>query len=178
MNDFTEIILLVILGAAVLGTIASVILRDIVGIKKGVNSKERFRVLEILKEVIPAGEKYVPIYAYQEIRHRRPCEYYALGITDDNLYIVPLQIAKKEINYKNGFVIARGNIGKIVCGKPGGSMQFVWLYDKEQNEIIRFVAEKNNTKISRTFPVNIAQAEEYHAFLEKLEEWRKSIPET
>ncbi len=177
MKDFTDIILLVILGAAVLGTVASVILRDIIGVKKGVNSKERFRVLEILKEVIPAGEKYVPIYAYQEIRHKRPCEYYALGITDDKLYIVPLQIKKKEISYKNGFVITRGSIGKIVCGKPGGSTQFVWLYDKEQKEIIRFVAEKNNTKISRTFPVNITQTEEYHAFLEKLEEWRTDFPQ-
>lgn len=175
MNDLTDILLLLILGAAVVGTIVSVVLRDRIGIKKGVNSKERYRVLEILKEVIPTGEKYVPIYAYQEIRHKRPCEYYALGITDEKLYIVPLQITKKEISYKSGFVITRDSIGKIACGKPGGSMQFVWLYDKNQNEIIRFVAEENNTKISRTFPVNITQKEEYHAFLTKLEEWKNNI---
>lgn len=175
MNDFTEILLLSVLGAIVIGIIASVIIKDAVGIKKGVNSKERFRVLEILKEVIPTGENYVPIYAYQEIRYKRPCEYYALGITDDKLYIVPLQITKKEISYKNSFVVTRGSVGKITLGKPGGSTQFVWLYDKKQNEIIRFVVEENNTKISRTFPVNITQKEEYRAFLEKLHEWQKHI---
>lgn len=175
MNDFTEILLLSVLGAIVIGIIASVIIKDAVGIKKGVNSKERFRVLEILKEVIPTGENYVPIYAYQEIRYKRPCEYYALGITDDKLYIVPLQITKKEISYKNSFVVTRGSVGKITLGKPGGSTQFVWLYDKKQNEIIRFVVEENNTKISRTFPVNITQKEEYRAFLAKLHEWQKHI---
>lgn len=175
MNDFTEILLLSVLGAIVIGIIASVIIKDAVGIKKGVNSKERFRVLEILKEVIPTGENYVPIYAYQEIRYKRPCEYYALGITDDKLYIVPLQITKKEISYKSSFVVTRGSVGKITLGKPGGSTQFVWLYDKKQNEIIRFVVEENNTKISRTFPVNITQKEEYRAFLAKLHEWQKHI---
>ncbi len=144
--DFIDILLLVILGAAVAAIIVSVLFRDWIGAKIGVNSKERFRVLEILKEVIPAGENYVPIYAYQEIRHKRPSEYYALGITDDKLYIVPLQITKKEISYKGGFVITRSSIGKIVCGKSGGSMQFVWLYDENQNEIIRFVAEEKTQK--------------------------------
>ncbi len=141
--------------------------------KKGVDSQARFKVLEILKKVIPVEEEYVPVYAYwaQSTRWSKSSKYYALGITDDKLYVVPLYIAGEELGYKDSFVITRDNLGKIDSGKPGGGMRFVYLYDKNQKEIFKFTVDIKNTKLDREYPVNITQTEEFHAFFAKLEEW-------
>ncbi len=143
--------------------------------KKGINSQARYKVLEILKKVIPPEEKYVPVYAYwdQSSRWIASGKYYAMGITDDRLYIVPLHIAGEEMGYKECFVITRDSLGKIDSGKPGGGMRFVSLYDKNQKEIFKFTVDEKNTKLNKAYPVNITQTEEFHAFFAKLEEWEK-----
>ena len=145
--------------------------------KKGIHSQARYKVLEILKKVIPAEKKYVPVYAYwvQGSKRILSSKYYAMGITDDRLYIVPLYIAGKEIGYKESFVITRDSLGKIDSGKPGGSMRFVFLYDKNQKEIFKFTVDEKNTKLNKTYPVNITQTEEFHAFFAKLDEWEKAL---
>ncbi len=141
--------------------------------KKGVDSQEHYKVLEILKKVIPVEEDYVPVYAYwdQSGRWIKSGKFYAMGITDDRLYIVPLYIAGEEIGYKESLVITRDSLGKIDSGKPGGGMRFVYLYDKNGKEIFRFTVDINNTKLDKACPVNITQTEEFHAFFAKLEEW-------
>ncbi len=142
--------------------------------KKGVDSQERYKVLEILKKVIPVEERYVPVYAYwaQSTTWSKSGKYYAMGITDDRLYIVPLYIAGEEIGYKESFVITRDSLGKIDSGKPGGGMRFVHLYDKNRKEIFKFTVDIKNTKLDKAYPVNITQTEEFHAFFAKLDEWK------
>lgn len=139
--------------------------------KKGVDSQERHKVLEILKKVIPVEEDYVPVYAYWALSYKTIGKYYALGITENKLYVIPLYIAGDEIGYKDSFVITRDSLGKIDSGKPGGGMRFVYLYDKNQKEIFKFTVDIKNTKLAKSDPVNITQTEEFHAFFEKLEEW-------
>lgn len=141
--------------------------------KKGVDSQERYKVLEILKKVIPVEEEYVPVYAHwaHSTKWSNSGKYYALGITDDKLYVIPLYIAGDEIGYKDSFIIARDSLGKIDSGKSGGGMRFVHLYDKNQKEIFKFTVDIKNTKLDKAYPVNITQTEEFHAFFAKLEEW-------
>lgn len=173
--DFMDRHPLLILGAIVVAIVAYTIIKYFIDAKKGANSEERKKVLDILKKVVPTEEMYVPVYAYWNEPYGPgksvKCWYYALGITEDKLYVVPLHIAGKEIGYDKTYVIAKERLGKVDCGKPGGSMHFIHLYDKNQKEVFRFVVEEKNTKLDRTYPVNIVQIEECRAFMEKLEQW-------
>ncbi len=174
MFDFMDNHPMLILGIIFGGIIVFYLVKYLIDSKKGINSQARYKVLEILKRVIPVEEKYVPVYAYwvQGTRRISYGKYYAMGITDDRLYIVPLHIAGEEIGYKGSFVITRDSLGKIDSGKPGGGMRFVSLYDKNQKEIFKFIVDPKNTKLDRAYPVNITQTEEFHAFFAKLDEWK------
>jgi len=166
------------LGIIFGGIIAYYWAKYLIDSNKGINSQARYKVLEILKKMIPAEEKYVPVYAYwqQGSRMISSGKYYAMGITDDRLYIVPLYIAGEEIGYKDSYVITRDSLGKIDSGKSGGSMRFVYLYDKNQKEIFKFTVDEKNTKLDKSYPVNITQTSEFYAFFAKLDEWKNNIP--
>ncbi len=177
MFDFMDNHPMLMLGIIFGGIIAYYLAKYWLDSKKGTDSQARYKVLEILKKVIPAEEKYVPVYAYWVDGSRRILhgKYYALGITDDKLYIVPLYIAGEEIGYKESFVITRDRLGKIDSGKPGGGMRFVYLYDKSKKEIFKFTVDIKNTKLDKAYPVNITQTEEFHAFFAKLDEWKTEL---
>lgn len=175
MFDFMDNHPMLTLGIIFGGIIVYYWAKCLIDSKKGINSQARYKVLEILKKVIPVEEKYVPVYAYwvQGSRMISSGKYYAMGITDDKLYVVPLYIAGEEIGYKESFVITRDSLGKIDSGKPGGGIRFVYLYDKNQKEIFKFTVDEKNTKLDTVYPVNITQTEEFHAFFAKLDEWEK-----
>ncbi len=177
MFDFMDNHPMLILGIIFGGIIIYYCAKYWINSKNGINSQARYKVLEILKKVIPEQEQYVPVYAYwvQGSRMISHGQYYAMGITDDRLYIVPLYIAGEEMGYKESFVITRDSLGKIDSGKPGGGMRFVTLYDKNQKEIFKFTVDEKNTKLDKAYPVNITQTEEFHAFFAKLDEWGKNI---
>ena len=159
------------------GIVAFFYSKFMIDCKLGENSQAYYKVLAVLKKLIPAEEQYIPVYAYWEYsgKYISSGKYYAVGITDNKLYIVPLYIAGDVIGYNRSFVITRDNLGKIDSGKPGGSMRFVFLYDKNQKEIFRFMINEKNTKLNKANPVNIVQIEEYHAFFVKLNEWEKLL---
>jgi len=173
MFDFMDNHPMLILGIIFGGITAYYLAKYLLDSKKGIDSQAHYKVLDILKKVIPSEEKYIPVYAYWVEGSRRISHgtYYAMGITDDKLYIVPLYIAGEEIGYKESFVITRDSLGKIDSGKPGGGMRFVYLYDKNKNMIFKFTVDEKNTKLDKAYPVNIAQTEEFHAFFAKLDEW-------
>jgi len=174
MFDFMDKHPMLILATVFVGIIVYYVTKYFVDCKKGVDSQARYKVLEILKEVIPVGEIYVPVYAYLVFTSKSipSGKYYALGITDDKLYVVPLYIAGEEIGYKDSYTITRDNLGKIDSGTSGG-LRFVCLYDKNKKEIIKFEVAEKNTKLDKAYPVNITQTDEFHAFFAKLDEWKK-----
>ncbi len=177
MFDFMDKHPMLILAIVFIGIIVYYVTKYFVDCKKGVDSQARYRVLEILKEVVPAEEQYVPVYANLIFTSKSISsgKYYALGITDDKLYVVPLHIASEEIGYQDSYVIMRDSLGKIDSGTPGGGLRFVYLYDKNQKEIIKFEVAEKNTKLDKAYPVNITQTEEYHAFFAKLDEWKNNM---
>lgn len=171
--DFMDRHPMLILGAIVVAIFAYTVIKYFIDAKKGVNSEERKKVLEILKKVVSAEEMYVPVYSYwtEHYGNSAKCWYYAMGITEEKLYVVPLHIAGKEIGYDKTYVVTKDSLGKIDSGKPGGPAHYIHLYDKNQKEFLKFIVEEKNTKMDKTCPVNIVQKEECRAFMEKLEQW-------
>lgn len=141
--------------------------------KKGINSKERQNILDILRTTIPETEAYIPVYAHWTNQYCKSTNsvHYALGLTAEKLYIIPLQIAGNVIGYSTFSIIEKGSYKKLDCGKPGGPIHFVHFYDHENNIIFKFMLDEKNTKLSKGYPVNITQVEEVRNFMEQLEKW-------
>lgn len=174
MFDFMDKHPMLMLGLIVLVIALYICIKYFVDKHKGKNSEERRRILEIVREVIPAEESYVPVYTCWTEHYGNSSRswYYAMGITDDKLYVVPLYIAGKVIGYDKSFVIPKNSLGKIDSGKPGGAFRYVKLYDQNQKEFLKFEVNEVNTKMDKTMPLNIVQVEEFRAFVKKLDEWK------
>lgn len=145
--------------------------------KKGQNSPEKEMIQKILQAVVPETEIYTPVYGYWRMHtgsYSRKCWYYAIGLTMEKMYIVPLIFAGKEIGYGQPMVLCKEQIGNIDCGKPGGRIHFLKFMDKNQKKIFEVIVEESNTKLDKTYPVNIMQVEETRAFMEKLEQWKNN----
>ena len=146
--------------------------------KKGINSPEKLAVNRILQALVPEYTQSVPVYAYWRLntgRHSYKCWYYALALTTTKLYIVPLVFAGTEVGHGQPVVISKEQLGSVDCGKPGGKMHFIKLMDKNQNKILELIVEERNTKLDKTYPVNIMQEEETRAFMQRLEQWQNEI---
>lgn len=144
--------------------------------KKGENSPEKQTVRSILQVVVPPGERYTPVYGYWLENagvHQKKCWYYALGLTTEKMYIVPLTFAGKEIGYGKTMVLCREQIGSIDSGKPGGKIHFLKFMDQNQKKIFEVIVEESNTKMDQFYPVNIKQVEETREFMEKIQQWQR-----
>lgn len=145
--------------------------------KKGENSQEKAMVKKILQTVIPEYAECTPVYAYWRLntgRHVTKCWYYAIGLTMEKMYIIPLIFADKEMGYGQPMVLLKEQIGAVDCGKPGGTMHFLKFMDKNQNKIFEVIVEESNTKIDKTYPVNIRQIEETREFMKKIQQWSQN----
>ena len=174
MFDFMDKHPMLMLGLFLAAFLLYSLIKYLYDKQKGKNSEERRRVLEILKAVIPVEESYVPVYAYWTEHYGKSSKswYYAMGITDEKLYVVPLHIAGKVIGYDKSFVIHKNSLGKVDSGKAGGTVRYVKLYDQDQKEFLKFEVNEVNTKMDKTMPFNIVQVEDFRAFAKKLDEWK------
>lgn len=145
--------------------------------KKGINSEEKEKLQKILCAVIPEYEEYTPVYAYlrRNVGNSVRCWYYAIGLTMEKMYIVPLTFAGNEIGYGDTIVIPKENLKKIDYGKLGGTVHELKFFDKNEKNILELTVEERNTKLDKTYPVNIMQADETRAFMQKIEQWSKDI---
>lgn len=146
--------------------------------KKGINSPEKQKVKEILQKIMQEYEdfrEYVPVYAYKREDHARSsrCWYYAIALTVDKMYVVPLIFGDKEIGHSKAVVIEKEITGNIDTGKPGGPIYFVEISDNNGNVILDFRLEEKNTKLDKTYPVNITQVEDARSFMQILEQWKQ-----
>lgn len=148
--------------------------------KKGINSPEKQRVKEILQKIMMKQEdydEYIPVYAYRRRTYGRSVQswHYAIALTKNRLYAVPLIFGDKEIGHSKEIVIPKEYLGKIVSGKPGDPLQFLQFFDKEQNLILEITVEEKNTKLDKTYPVNITQIEEVRASMQIIEQWKAAL---
>lgn len=144
--------------------------------KKGINSPEKQRVREILQKVMQEQEDYnefIPVYAYRRRSSRRSVTswHYAISLTQSRMYVAPLIFGDKEIGHGKTVVISKEQLSKIDAGKPGDALQFLKFYDNNQEVILEVVVEEKNTKLDKSYPVNIVQIEEARAFVERIRQW-------
>lgn len=145
--------------------------------KKGIDSPEKRKIGEILQKIMQEHKEireYISVYAYQREDHARSvrCWYYAIALTADKMYVVPLIFGDKEIGHSQAIVIERDLVDKIDTGKPGGPIYFIKCLDGSGNVLLDFRLEEKNTKLDKTYPVNIVQVEEARAFVKVLEHWK------
>lgn len=144
--------------------------------KKGIDSPEKRKVKEILQKIMQEHEdfrEYASVYAYRREHHARSvrCWYYAIALTVDKMYVVPLIFGDKEIGHSDTIVIEKEYVGKVEKDKPGCPIQFLKFFDNNQKIILEVTLEEKNTKLDKTYPVNIVQEEEARAFMKILEQW-------
>lgn len=148
--------------------------------KKGINSPEKQRIKEILQTIMMKQEdydEYIPVYAYRRRQYGRSVQgwYYAIALTKNKLYAVPLTFGDKEIGHSKEIVIPKEYLGKITSGKPGDPLQCLKFFDKDQNLILEVIVEEKNTKFDKTYPVNIMQIEEVRAFMKIIDQWQAEL---
>ena len=146
--------------------------------KKGENSAEKQKIHEILRQKVSCYGQYIPVYAYQRETYGRKSVkswHYALGITAEQLYILPLFISETDITVTEMNVIQKNQLGKIDFGTPGGPIYFLKFFDKSGKNIWNITMEEKNTKLDASYPVNVTQVEEVRSFIRKLEQWNEEI---
>lgn len=145
--------------------------------KKGIDSPEKQKVKQILQKIMQERDdfrEYVSVYAYRRDSHARSvkCWYYAIALTVDKMYVVPLIFGDKEIGHSNTIVIEKDFADVVETSKPGGPMHVLKFSDGNGDVILEITLEEKNTKLDKTYPVNITQVEETRAFMQMLEQWK------
>lgn len=145
--------------------------------KKGEKSNEKETVRNIIRRIVPQGEDYIPVYAYwrstASSRYVKSYRCFAIGLTKDKMYVAPLTIAGNTIGYDTPIVIAKEEVGKIELNEPDSAIHFVKIYDTNGTLLLDCSVSEKNTKIDKSYPVNITQPDEAGAFRERLEEWKR-----
>lgn len=88
---------------------------------------------------------------------------------------MPLIFGNKEIGHSKKIIIPKEYLGKISSNKPSDPLQHLKFFDKEQNLILEVIVEEKNTKLDKTYPVNIVQIEEVRAFMQIIEQWKAEL---
>lgn len=169
-------VLLLVIAFAVIFTF--ICIKSSIDEKKGENSAEKEKVKSIIRSVISEKEDYVPVYAYRRFkisRYSTKCWYYALGLTAEKMYVVPLIFGESEIGHSNATVIEKESLSKIECDNLGATTHNLKFFDKNQEIILDAWVSEVNTKFDKTYPVNITQKEEAKAFMKIIEQWINEI---
>lgn len=159
-------------------------IRECVNEKKGMNSKEKQEIRDIVAKLVPNAEQYTTAYAvWQEIQvgggGRRVTTttqywYYAVAFKPSVIHIIPLSFNGGSISYGNPKCLTKENLG-MVNAKAGDS--WATFYDLDEEEIVTVMVGPHNTKDDEFHPVNIQQKEEYEAFIAFLKEFMKEVNE-
>lgn len=159
-------------------------IKECINEKKGINSKEKQEIRNIIMKLVPDAEQFTTAYAiWQDIQisggGRRITttthyKYYAVAFQSGIIYIVPLFFDGGSISYGNPQCLTKENLG-MVNAKAGDS--WATFYDLDQEEIVTLMVGPHNTKDDEFHPVNIQQKEEYRAFIEFLKEFMAEVNE-
>lgn len=179
-----EAIIWIVVILFVVGMASVFLLRDLVHMKKGVNSKAKARIEEIVAQTVPEGEKVTAAYASWMTVDNQPMKgktiyrywWYAIGFNDTRIYIIPIFIDDKgeKISGKGRFCIERSHLG-LVNGK--GSGNWLELYGKDQKKICTLKVEASNTR-GPCHLVDIAQPEAAKDFQRLIRLWLDVVNNT
>lgn len=137
----------------VVGMVVILFLREVIHMRKGVNSRAKARIEEIVAQTVPEGEKVTAAYASWMTVENQPMKgktiyrfwWYAIGFNDTRIYIIPISIDDKgeNIGSKGSLCVERSQLG-LVNGKKSGN--WLELYGKDQRKICTLKVEESNTK--------------------------------
>lgn len=146
--------------------------------KKARSGEDMNRLKEMLKEVVPDLENYVPAYGIWEMekyygsRPQTSFWYYAIAFNDDRIHVVKLNNVKGRLEPVGNFVVEKSQVGMV-----NGGMHSNWmsLYDKKGQEIMTLIVAKENLRDDKDHPVNIIQTEAAEAFEALVAKWTEDI---
>lgn len=137
--------------------------------KKGVNSPEKQRIVEIINEVTGGDTSLTTAYAhwstYEGQANRSITRYwfYAIGFNKERIVVVPLSFLStkpRQITYKNSFIIQPEMLALVNGKHDGKQTPWVELYDKEGNKLVSLSVKDYYTDTSVSHEkVNIVQKE-------------------
>lgn len=173
----TEALTWIIVILLLAGMAAVVLLKDMVHMKKGVNSRAKARIEEIVAQSVPEGEKVTAAYASWMTVDSQPMKgktiyrywWYAVGFNDARIYIIPISIDNEgeNISGKGCICVERSQLG-LVNGKESGN--WMELYGKDRKKICTLKVEASNTK-GPCHLVDIAQPEAAKDFQRLIRLW-------
>lgn len=146
------------------------LLRYFVGRIKGDSNIDKDKIYNIVKKVIPSGEMFIPLYAYEEITSVS-YKYYAIGMQEHRMYIVPLFIGETKIGFMGHTLINKDDLSNVNLIKSGKNSFIVQLFNKNDKMIFSLHVNGSNVKMDRYAPFNIQQKEEAGEFAERIEAW-------
>lgn len=121
------------------------------------------------------NERLEIVYAYEYSSGKStPNSYYAIGIGEHNLYVVPFIVGTSGIGYEDGYYYEKKNLGYIKRNGEDDKWQFYELQDKEKRTLFRFFVEADNKKLWGS-PFAICQGKEAEAFYHSIEQWMLEI---
>lgn len=180
----TEALTWIIVILFVVGMVVVLSLREMVHKKKGINSRAKARIEEIVAQTVPKGEKVTAAYASWMTVDSQPMKgktiyrywWYAIGFNDARIYIIPISIDNKgeNISGKGSFCVERSQLG-LVNGKESGN--WMELYGKDQKKICTLKVEASNTQGSCHL-VDIAQPEAAKDFQRLIRLWLDVVNNT
>lgn len=146
--------------------------------KKARSGEDMNRLKEMLKEVVPDLENYIPAYGIWELEkfyggyERTYFWYYAIAFNDDRIYAVKLKNVKGRLEPEGDFVVEKSQVGMV-----NGGMHSNWmsLYDKKGQEIMTLIVAEENLRDDKDHPVNIIQTEAARAFEALVAKWTEDI---
>lgn len=148
--------------------------------KKGADSREKQKIKDIVRSVVPGGDTYTAAYGTREelalggggrrVTATTSYWFYAVAFKAGDLYLVPLDIQGGEISHSEPVHYGREELG-MVEAKNG----YVTLFDRDRKEIMTLFVTASNTKDDKYHPVNIQQKEEADAFAQFAQAYMREI---
>ncbi len=151
--------------------------------KKGIDSEEKQRINDIIRNLIPNAEDFTPAYAHWQVTNytgggRTSINtttrywYYAIAFKTGMIYIIPLSFDGGDISYGEPMCFTKENLGKVDT-KEGA----IWatFYDLEQKELLTLAVYPSNLKGDKYEPVNIQQKEASDAFIAFIKDFMTEV---
>ena len=100
------------------GSFIVMVIRESYNEKQAKTGEDMNRLKEMLKEVVPDLENYVPAYGIWELeKYYGNCAqtyfwYYAIAFNDDRIHVIKLQNVKKRLEPEGSFVVEKSQDDK------------------------------------------------------------------
>lgn len=170
----------ILIGILVLGYVLYVLIRMNREERLGIDSEEKVLIAKTVVARSDGRERVIPLYAYHDVSipskyyKRKNCLYYAMGISDERIYITQFIVNKGELSFERTGIIHKSDLSWIEGTKEYRSqMRFVFNL-KNGNKFVWYIDE-SNVKVDRKCKVNIQQKEEMQAAYEIIGRWMSEV---